>query len=74
MGTNGTHLFSDQAVDAFRSAIEDDCFSPLTRILDADQMKATRSQLGLKHGIGISEEEKVDRVKMFLNSKFGADF
>lgn len=74
MGTNGTHLFSDQTVDAFRSAIDDDCFSPLTRILDADQMKAARSQLGLKHGIGISDEEKVDRVKIFLNSKFGADF
>jgi len=73
MGQDGKQWFTDEAVDAFRSAINDDDFNQLTRIFNTDQMNMIRRHLGVNHGIGMPEEEQIDRARMALRM-LGADF
>ena len=63
------HMFTEEAVSAFRSAIKEDDFEPLSRIFrDKYEMADIRRQLVLNHGIGMSDEERmINRARMALN-------
>ena len=63
---DGHQMFSDQALDAYRSALEDEDFGPLSRIFDETQMVHFKRRLG-----GMPSEDDMDRVRMMLNSMGG---
>lgn len=71
---DGTQLMSDQAVEAFRSAIREEDFEPLSRIFrDRKDLLSIKRILGVKNGISVPDDERLDRVRMVLNA-LGGDF
>jgi hypothetical protein len=68
---DGTMMFTDEAVDAFRSAINDDDFNPLSRIFVDGDIKRMKRQLGMSYGIGMPDEEMLDRTRQILNAMGG---
>jgi hypothetical protein len=67
---NGHQMFSDQALDAYRSASEDEDFGPLSRIFDETKMEYFRRRLRLG---GMPSEDMMDNVRRMLNG-MGGDF
>mmetsp|Transcript_28874 Transcript_28874/g.32381 ORF Transcript_28874/g.32381 Transcript_28874/m.32381 type:complete len:571 (+) Transcript_28874:28-1740(+) len=70
----GNQMFSDEAVDAVRSAINDGDWDPLSQIFNEGQLEYMKNRLA---GIPSSlpdDSEKFDLVRMMLNKNFGADF
>jgi hypothetical protein len=68
---DGTMMFTDEAVDAFRSAINDDDFNPLSRIFVDGDIKRMKRQLYMSYGIGMPDEEMLDRTRQILNAMGG---
>jgi hypothetical protein len=65
---SGHQMFSDQALDAYRSALEDEDFGPLSRIFGEAQMKYFKRRLGMP------SEDDMDKVRRMMNSNFGGSF
>ena len=63
---NNRHMFTDEAVDAFRSAINNDDFGPLSSIFDEPQLSGIRLQLGRNHGIGPEAQVIMDQAREVL--------
>jgi hypothetical protein len=65
---NGVEMFSEIALDAFRSAIFDEDFGKLSKIFDESQMREIGETLG-----AMPCEADMDKVRMLLN-RMGGDF
>jgi hypothetical protein len=64
---NGLQMFSDLALDAFRSAINDEDFGPLSRIFDESQVRHFKKKFGMPC------DSDLDQVRRMLNM-MGGDF
>ena len=64
---NGPAMFSNQALDAYRSAWKDQDFGSLSRIFDETQMEPFRRRLGMPG------EDDIEKVRRMLNN-FGGNF
>ena len=67
-------MFSDESLDAFRSATEDGDFEPLSRIFKGGHFKSIKSEIYAKSGMRMHDPVHLDRVRQMLNMNFGANF
>lgn len=78
----GKQMFSQEAVDAARSAINDDDYDGLEQIFNENTMRAMRrsyggqmpSNMGGGMPMNMPGNADLDRIRMMLNNNFGADF
>ena len=61
-------MFGEEALSAFRCAIQHDDFGPLSKIFHEVQVRSIRKDLGK-----MPSEVELDRVRMMMNA-FGGDF
>ena len=61
------HMYTQEAVDAFQSVIEDEDFEPLSRVLtNPDILRLTRRRLCMHYGLGLPDEEMINQARSVI--------